>query len=142
MTEAETMSESGGEEGQSLIEFALLLPIFLLLVVGIAEFGRAWMTRNVLTGAAQEAARAASVEPNHAMAYSAAAAVANPILASANIPRTLQAGDFDDTVNSPVPIVTVHITYNYPLLIAGFIPGLAGPTVPLTGSATMRRERY
>ncbi|MGZ9252352.1 MAG: TadE/TadG family type IV pilus assembly protein, partial [Candidatus Deferrimicrobiaceae bacterium] len=36
------------EKGQSLVEFALLLPVFLLILVGIAEFGRGWMTKNIL----------------------------------------------------------------------------------------------
>ena len=34
-----------GKKGQSLVEFALVVPMLLLLVFGIAEFGRAWMTR-------------------------------------------------------------------------------------------------
>lgn len=129
------------ERGQNLVEFALILPVFLLLVVGIAEFGRAWMTRNILTGAAREAVRAAAVE-TQANAFNSAKAIADPILASAGIPVVLQAPDFDDSVNVPVPTVSVSITYNYPLIIAGFIPGLPGPNIPLNGTASMRRERY
>ena len=49
------------EKGQSLVEFALVVPLLLLLVFGIAEFGRAWMTKNILTGAAREAVRLAAV---------------------------------------------------------------------------------
>ena len=49
------------EKGQNLVEFALVVPLLLLLVIGIAEFGRAWMTRNILTGAAREAVRVAAV---------------------------------------------------------------------------------
>ena len=29
-------------EGQALVEFALIAPIFILLVLGVVEFGRAW----------------------------------------------------------------------------------------------------
>ena len=50
--------------GQSVLELALILPILLMLVFGIAEFGRAWMTLNVLTGAVREGARIASVTPD------------------------------------------------------------------------------
>ena len=128
------------EKGQNLVEFALILPVFLLLVVGMAEFGRAWMTRNILTGAAREAVRAAAVE-TQANAYNSAKTIADAILGPAGIPL-LAPGDFDDTVNAPVPMVSVSITYNYPLFIAGFIPGLPGPNIPLNGAATMRRERY
>ena len=129
------------EKGQNLVEFALILPVFLLLVVGIAEFGRAWMTRNILTGAAREAVRAAAVE-TRVNAFNSAKTIADATLASAGIPVVLQAGDFDDSVDTPVPTVSVSIAYTYPLILTGFIPGLPGPTIVLTGTATMRRERY
>jgi len=47
--------------GQSLIEFALVLPILLLVVFGITEFGRAIMTTNILNTASREGARLAAV---------------------------------------------------------------------------------
>jgi Flp pilus assembly protein TadG len=46
-------------EGQALVEFALIVPIFLLLVLGVFEFGRAWNVYQVLTDAAREGARVA-----------------------------------------------------------------------------------
>ena len=67
--------------GQSLVEFALVLPMFLLLLIGVTEFGRAWMTRNILTGASREAVRIAAVQGNTASALSRA----NNILSSAGI---------------------------------------------------------
>ena len=137
-TEMRTIVKRG--KGQALVEFALLLPVFLLLVVGVAEFGRAWMTKNILTGAAREAVRAAAVEVQ-ANAYTSAKTIADGILASASIPVALQPGDFDDTQNNP-PRVTVTISYNYPLFLTGFIPGLPGSAITLEGTATMRRERY
>lgn len=45
------------ESGQALVEFALVVPILLLLVVGLAEFSRAWNAQQVLTDAAREALR-------------------------------------------------------------------------------------
>lgn len=51
------------ERGQSLVEFALVLPIFLALVIGIVEFGAAWRNYQVLTNASREGARRAVV-PN------------------------------------------------------------------------------
>jgi Flp pilus assembly protein TadG len=52
------------EEGQALVEFALLLPIFLLLVMGVVEFGRAWNSYQVVTDAAREGARTAVLADN------------------------------------------------------------------------------
>ncbi len=45
--------------GQALVEFALILPVILLLVVGILEFARAWNLHQVMTDAAREGARRA-----------------------------------------------------------------------------------
>lgn len=47
------------ERGQALVEFALILPIILLLVVGMLEFARAWNLHQVMTDAAREGARRA-----------------------------------------------------------------------------------
>ena len=49
------------KSGQSVIEFALVLPLLLLVLFGITEFGRAWATQNVLTSAAREGARIAII---------------------------------------------------------------------------------
>jgi Flp pilus assembly protein TadG len=49
------------DEGQSLAEFAILLPILLGVVIGIFEFGRAWNVDQVLTNAGREGARLAVI---------------------------------------------------------------------------------
>ncbi len=49
------------DEGQALVEFALLTPFLLVFLVGILEFGRAWNAHIVVTQAAREGARKAAV---------------------------------------------------------------------------------
>lgn len=51
----------GRRTGQALVEFALILPLLLLLVIGLVEFGRAWNAFHVITDAAREGARTAVV---------------------------------------------------------------------------------
>ena len=46
--------------GQALVEFALAIPIVLLLIAGIAEFGWYMATSSALVSASREAARYAS----------------------------------------------------------------------------------
>lgn len=119
-----------GEKGQNLVEFALVIPLLLLLVIGIAEFGRAWMTKNIVTGAAREAVRMYAVNPNTA----AADARADNILNSASLDlgrRTIENSSVDNTVS-------YTITYNFPSVILGFIPGL--DNISLKSSTTMRKE--
>ena len=50
-----------GDSGQAIVEFALVAPILLLLVLGIVDFGRAFYTYHVLIDAAREGARVAVV---------------------------------------------------------------------------------
>ena len=36
--------------------------------------------------------------------------------------------------------VSVTVNYNFPVVVAGFIPGLDNATIPLSSTTTMRRE--
>jgi Flp pilus assembly protein TadG len=124
------------EKGQSLVEFALVAPLLLLLVIGIAEFGRAWMTKSILTGAAREAVRLLAV-PAPTGGPAAANARALAVLASAGI--TTATVGIVDTPGTFGP-VTVTVDYDFPVVLAGFIPGLNNATFPLSSKTTMRRE--
>ena len=124
------------EKGQSLVEFALVVPLLLLLVIGIAEFGRAWMARNVLTGAAREAVRAVVVTPyNETTARNRGLA----ILDSARF----TGGDikFDSTTEADGTVTRrATASYELPLVLVGFIPGLDTTTISLSSTTTMRQE--
>lgn len=137
----------GTEEGAQLVEFALVLPLLLLVMLGIAEFGIVFQRYEVLTNAAREGARLA-VLPNYAdddvrlrvRAYLTAAGVpwtsTNPSITPA-------------TVSIPVPgqpaisAKQVTVTYTHTYLFIGGIAGLFGQsfsTVPLTAVSVMRTE--
>jgi Flp pilus assembly protein TadG len=47
--------------GQTLVEFALIIPLFVLLLFGIVDFGRAVLASNSISNAAREGARTAIV---------------------------------------------------------------------------------
>ncbi len=127
------------KRGQALVEFALLVPIMLLLVIGIAEFGRAWMTENILTGAAREGARVAAVAQNTIPVADPGTARVNSVLSSALITAD-SVNVFDPGL--PVNSIQVDVTYTRILLPSqGSSPDCL-PSFPLTGTATMRRERY
>lgn len=119
--------------GQSLVEFALVLPVLLFLLIGITEFGRAWMTRNILTGASREAARIAAIQGNTASALSRA----NTILSSAGISGA-SVNIADD--GAPYGTCSVTVSYAFPVSVAGFLPGLRGTNVTLSTSTSMRKE--
>jgi len=59
--------------GQSMVELALILPIVLLVVLGIIEFGRAFFIYTVVSGAAREGARYGITQPKDLAGITAAA---------------------------------------------------------------------
>ena len=58
------MKTSRKYTGQTLVEFALLLPLFLFLVMGLFEIGRAVLYYSVLNTAVREGTRFAIVQPS------------------------------------------------------------------------------
>jgi len=48
--------------GAAVVEFALVVPVFILLVFGMVEFGRAVMVQQVLVNASREGARQAVLD--------------------------------------------------------------------------------
>jgi Flp pilus assembly protein TadG len=135
--------------GQGLVEFALVVPIFLILLFGMVEFGRAWMTKNIITGAAREAVRkyaagAYTVPPYDNSVTGEAYQRAVNILSSAG----LDSSRWDISLYSKdsVPgsgdnsVMVADVSYNFPVLIIGFIPGLPTNNILLLTSTSMRRE--
>lgn len=55
-----------GLKGQALVEFALVLPILLILLLGILDFGRAIAAYNSVSNAARSGARVAIVNQDPA----------------------------------------------------------------------------
>ncbi len=131
--------------GQGLVEFALVVPLFLVLLIGMVEFGRAWMTKNILTGAAREAVRRAAVQVDFYASDNVARQRATEVLNSAGIgvPPAVVIVNSDNTVE---PTLEVIVNYPLPLLVGGnfgighFFGG--GSSILLTSRTSMRRERY
>lgn len=49
--------------GQELVEFALVLPVLILIIMGTMEYGRAYYTSSLLQNAAREGARYGILHP-------------------------------------------------------------------------------
>jgi Flp pilus assembly protein TadG len=133
--------------GQSLVEFALVVVMFLLLVVGIVEFGRAWNLYQILANASREGARLAAL-PN---GFTSAAAVRTTVqnyLATGNVPpgKTTIAIGGAGVDGGTGTQVSVTLTYPYTFLFVGPIvrlinPGAtAGADVTIQAQSVMRNE--
>ncbi len=56
---ASRRSDRASERGASAVEFALVVPVFLIFVFGIIEYGTIFLVRNQMTEAVSDAARTA-----------------------------------------------------------------------------------
>ena len=123
--------------GQSMVEFALVMPILLLLVFGVTEFSRAWMTMNVLTAAAREGCRLAVVTDPDVTAVSTRV---NEVCTAARVTPS------NVTVVGPDPAdverrVTVTVETDFRVLSAQVLGPFSG-TIPLRASSVMRHESF
>jgi Flp pilus assembly protein TadG len=132
--------------GAELIEFAFALPLLLVVVMGIADFGFMMQRFEVLSNAAREGARVA-ILPSYAAAdvtarvdqYVASAGLGPPGTAATSVtPTTVTAGaNTFDAVQVTVTFTHVH-QFVGPLMT--LVGGAALGSTPLTASATMRLE--
>ena len=122
-----------GRCGQSLVEMALVLPLLLLLVFGIIEFGRVFNAYIIVTNAAREGARFAVVGSPDEGEITAEVLLA---MASLGAPSDVDIDGEQGARGSPV---TVTITYDVPI-IAPLMDLILGHSFTVTGSARMRME--
>ena len=137
------------ERGAALLETALVLPLVLLVMVGLFEFGRAYQTWQVVTNAAREAARVA-VLPNGNAAI--ATERAQSYLAAGQLPRaedaTVQLTPVTLDLGGGVTVAASSVTVTYPfefivlqpvarLVVSG---STLGAPFALNTTAVMRNE--
>jgi Flp pilus assembly pilin Flp len=129
------------EDGAAAVEFALLLPLLVLLLFGIIEFGFAFSTRIQATNAAREAARLAVVGVDDwADVTGSGKSFWQVVKEDAGVGSI---SNCTVTTDPPAPVVggilTVH--FDFPLNLA--IPFMPNPPSWQTGTATasMRIEQ-
>ena len=133
--------------GQNLAEFALVLVMLLLLVVGICEFGRAWNLYQILANAAREGARLAALPSGFTTPAAVTAQVQN-YLSTGNVDPakatiTIGGAGVDGGTGTQVSIT---VAYPYKFGYVGPIirlinPGAtAGADITITAQSVMRNE--
>ncbi len=124
------------------VEFIILFPLFLLIVVGIVEFGHLWYVDHVITNASREGARAGVVYPNTTAQAPSAAQTAVTSYLNPN-GKSIIPGV---TVNTTATIVVNNGNYlqvqikasNVALVLGQVVP--AFQTMTLQATTTMRME--
>ena len=132
-TKVITMRIIKDERGQSLVEFALVLPVLLLILVGIFNFGQVFYSDIVINEAARDAARYASI--------GASQTTVQQVIEQDC--QTLDVSQLNISISQPYPPASgspVTITINYPVTIMMPLNLILPSMLQLKAVMTMRVE--
>jgi Flp pilus assembly protein TadG len=126
------------ESGASAVEFALLLPVLMMILFGIIEFGFALYQQSILTNASREGARLGIVQSIPAITTAQINAAIDNYLTPAginpaNVTRVIVAGGATGTP------VSVALTLPYTFMVLPNLTALP-PMINLTANTVMRHE--
>ncbi|MGL4649522.1 MAG: TadE/TadG family type IV pilus assembly protein [Caldilineaceae bacterium] len=129
-----------GESGQDLLEYALVLPLFLLILFGTLEIGFLTFQFSTVTNIARESARAGLLPLSTACdlgcRIAAAESAGVALASSAGLTGIVISAD-----SSTSEVSRVTVTYSAGLMTAPFIEAVGGTgTISLNASASMQRE--
>ena len=113
-----------GSQGQSLVEFALLIPILALILVGVFDLGRAFHALITISNAAREGARYGTLHPDKPLGMKLAAvseaADSGVTITTADVTVSCATNPDGSCVRGGVLRVTV--TYTFESLLNMIIP--------------------
>ncbi|HMS71454.1 MAG TPA: TadE/TadG family type IV pilus assembly protein [Baekduia sp.] len=124
--------DADGEAGESMVEFALVLPVLLLVLVGVVQFALVQHAQNVVTTAAQEGARLAAAEGGEAVDGEQRT---RDVLGSG---LGGNSDDFEVVATDDGETVTVETSGDYPLIF----PWLGSRDIELDATASVRKEGF
>ena len=120
------------ERGAVAAEFALLIPVFLLLVFGMVQLGLTWQRQEAVSASAREAARIASLPTADAFDACSRADAALAGSTFTSTPQCNVVGDCGSGSSSVQVVITVENAID--------IPFYGTPTFTLTGRGDFRCE--
>ena len=126
------------QRGQALAEMGMVVLLFVVLTLGIIDFGRMLMIVNVITHAARDGARIAALTSPDNWAAQQGTLVASVEAQIATVTTTSFTVSRACSVVGGLPEVTVPVTGQEPFLFS--FPGLWGGDIDVNRVATYRYE--
>ena len=124
------------EDGQAIVEFALILPILIMILCGIIDSGWLFTNQNIIDYASREGARYAIVNPTEAAIITKTKSIA-PINIQGNLTVTVT---FSNPSNHRQGDVAVTVNENVTPLTPIVGVFTQGQTIPLSSSCIMKVE--
>lgn len=138
------MRQRPHDRGQDLVEYAIVFPVLMLLVLGIFEFGRILYSYNAIANAAREGARFAVVPSSKNYLANVTEKCDGPsnLVVRRVCDRALALpGRLTVTVSRPTSdTVRVHVAYDGTFLTNLLLNTIGRPSFILQAAATMRLE--
>lgn len=128
-------------KGAAAVEFALIAPVFFLLIFGMIEFGRMIMVQQIVTNASREGARMAILDGATTSGHDGVNTRVTEYLQEAGIQGASVTVNPDppDSAGWGEPVtVTVGIPFSQVTWLP--TPMFVGRDMQLSSSTTMRRE--
>ena len=123
--------------GQELVEFALVLPVFCVMLIGLFEVGRIIYTKHNLDKAVREASRSAAVIIDPITAVLTGNTICQQVLTSLNM-TGVSCNSAVARINN-VDVVRVTASYLFqPMLSSGQFAFI--PQMNLSSNSSMRKE--
>lgn len=130
------MKNRQGFRAQELVEYALTLPLFLLIVMGIFDLGRAVFYYSVINNSAREGARYGSI---HLEDVGIENAICN-LVVNRSVGLNLACDDVTTVFDFAAGNVQVSVLYDF-VPVSGIITRIFGfVTVPISTSSIMQLE--
>ncbi|OAI41977.1 hypothetical protein AYO38_03350 [bacterium SCGC AG-212-C10] len=127
--------------GQTLVEFSLVLPIILIMMFALVDFGRAFYTWQVVTNSAREGARSAAVQlPDAQIRAAVNSSLSGLDTSKATI--TYPTGTPQGAKGTPIA-VRVAYTFQWVTPLGSMLTLVGGSSLSapvITSTATMRLE--
>ena len=126
------------ERGATAVEFAFIVPLLIVLVLGIAEFGHAFQVQGTLSAAAREGVRLMALQNDPAAARAAvrdAASSLDPTITDTQITINVVGGTQETCPTLNAGSTAVRLTIDYPM---PYLTGFFGTGIDLTGTGVMR----
>ena len=135
-----TRAKRHDARGQALTEMAFVVVLFVTLVMGLMEFGRAWMIANMITHAARDGARAAArfTDRNPDCTITDTSGIESGVIAQIGAVMdtgTISGVTVSQSVQSGIPVVQVQVTGTVPYMF-----NLVASEFPVARTVTFRDE--
>jgi len=135
-----TRAKRHGARGQALAETGFVIVLFVMLALGIMEFGRAWMIANMITHAARDGARTASTfeDRNADCSMKSTQSIEDRVIeeiAAVMDTATISGVNVVQSVEGGIPVVSVQVVGTVPYMF-----NIVGSEFPVARTVTFRDE--